>query len=123
MIVHEIPAIPAPAGPGPTVRVPGRVCRDKTPEIQAVTGSMSGVPDTDARRVFAMASVPVSVGRKSQSYQSLDGPVSESRVGRKCSENNGLAARCRNRVSGRFRVGCRRVGSDMSGTYSAISIT
>ena len=102
MIVHDIPAIPAPAGPGPTVRVPGRVCRNKTPGIQPVRGSMSGIPDTEPTGIGGR--VPVSVGRKSNHINRLTLP-------------------CRNRVSGRLRVGCRRVGSDMSGTYSAISIT
>ena len=60
MIVREIPTIPAPAGPGPTVRVPGRVCRGKTPGIQPVTGSLSGAPDTEPSGIDG--GVPVSVG-------------------------------------------------------------
>ena len=83
MIAHEIPAIPVPAGPGPTVRVPGRVCRGKTPGIQAVTGSMSGVPDTEPTGIDGR--VPVSVGRKSNHI-------------------NRLTLSCRNRVSGENAV-------------------
>ena len=83
MIVHEIPAIPAPAGPGPTVRVPGRVCRDKTPGIQPITGSLSGVPDTEPTGIDGR--VPVSVGRKSNHINRLTLP-------------------CRNRVSGENAV-------------------
>ncbi len=79
MIVHEIPAIPAPAGPGPTVRVPGRVCRDKTTGIQSVTGPMSGVPDTMAAGIRDRASVS---------------------VGRKPNHINRLTVPCRDRVSG-----------------------
>ena len=83
MIVPEIPAILVPAGPGPTVRVPGRVCRDKTPRIQSVTGSMSGVPDTEPRGIDGR--VPVSVGRKSNHINRLTVP-------------------CRNRVSGENEI-------------------
>ncbi len=83
MIAHETPAIPAPAGPGPTVRVPGRVCRDKTPLIQPITGSLSGVPDTEPSGIDGR--VPVSVGRKSNHINRLTLP-------------------CRNRVSGENAV-------------------
>ena len=83
MIVHEIAAIPVPAGPGPTVRVPDRVCRDKTPRIQAVTGSMSGAPDTEPTGIDGR--VPVSVGRKPNHI-------------------NRLTVLCRNRVSGENAV-------------------
>ena len=83
MIAHEIPANSVPAGPGPTVRVPGRVCRGKTPGIQPITGSQSGVPDTEPTGIDGR--VPVSVGRKSNHINRLTLP-------------------CRDRVSGENEV-------------------
>ena len=120
MIVHDIPAIPTPAGPAPTVRVPGRVCRDKTPGIQPVRGSMSGVPDTEPTSIDGRA--PVSVGRKSNHINRLALPCRNRVSGENAVKTMAWPPGVGIRMSGRLRVGCRRVGSDMSGTYSAISI-